>query len=233
MTKKTKKTPDLKLVAGKEPSLSAAGPTPPSPKPSEINPFDLASLVVQPAYKEPTGMVASATTLPVQDKAGPQTFYMTHPNPEYAQVLYVVKWHESGEYSQGDWYVVHPSVVAAMPDEPTFRKAKIYYCISQTGREFLVVVPMPRDKDKGAWITSKHTCFEVARSRFVKMNSNTNAGQWVYTYAQTDGPEPPPAWPDESYMSILKRGFTSPRQDRYIATLDHYVVRALRGIRPC
>jgi hypothetical protein len=233
MTKKTKKTPDLKLVDGHEPSLSAAGPTPPSPKPSEINPFDLAGLVVQPAYKEPTGMVASATTLPVQDKAGPQTFFMVHPDPAYAQVLHVVKWHENGESSQGDWYVVHPSVVAAMPDERTFRQAKIYYCISQTGREFLVVVPMPSDNDKSDWIASKHACMEAAQSRFVKMNSNTNAGQWVYTYAQTDGPEPPPAWPGESYMSILKRGFRSPRQDRYIATLDHYVVRALRGIRPC
>ena len=54
---------------------------------------------------------------------------------------------------------------------------------------------MPSDNDKSDWIASKHACMEAAQSRFVKMNSNTNAGQWVYTYAQTDGPEPPPAWP--------------------------------------
>jgi hypothetical protein len=227
---KNLKEPKLKLVDGKDPSLNASGPT---PKPADINPFNLADLVVQPAYKEATGMVASATTLPVQDKAGPQTFFMTHPDPAYAQILHVVKWHESGEASQGDWYVIHPSVVAAMPDEPTFRQAKIYYNISQTGREFLVVVPMPRDNDKGDWITSKHACFEAARSRFIKMNSNSNAQQWVFLYAQTDGPEPPPIWPTESYMSILMRGFKSPRQDRYINTTDHFVVKALKGIRPC
>ncbi len=229
MAKKVKTPPpDLKIV-GDDTDNTAASIT----NAAEINPFDLASLVVQPAYKELTGMVASATTLPVQDKAGPQTFFMTHPDPEYAQVLYVVKWHESGESSQGDWYVVHPSVVAAMPEEPTFRQAKIYYCISQTGREFLVVVPMPRANDKGDWISSKHACMEAARSRFVKMNSNSNAQQWTYSYAMTDGPEPPPAWSDESYMSILLRGFKSPRQDRYINTTDHFVVKALQGIRPC
>jgi hypothetical protein len=91
MSKKTADAqPDLKLVDGEEQRLSGADPTP-LQKPAEINPFDLASLVVQPAYKEPTGMVASATTLPVQDKAGPQTFFMAHPDPGYAQILHVVK----------------------------------------------------------------------------------------------------------------------------------------------
>jgi hypothetical protein len=226
-SKKSKVKPDLKVVGGK---AEAAAP---DPKPAEINPFDLESLVMVPAYKEPTGMVTSVATLPVQDKAGPQTFFMCHPDPQYSQILCVVKWHESDDPSKGDWYVVHPNVARAMPDEPTFRLAKIYFCISQTGKEFLVVVPMPRDNDKGDWISSKHACFEAARSRFIKMNSNTAAGQWVYQYAMTDGPEPPPAWPTESYISILKRGFKSPRQDRYIATMDHYVIKALQGIRPC
>ena len=33
--------------------------------------------------------------------------------------------------------IIHPSVAAAMPEEKTFRRAEVYYCISQTGREFL------------------------------------------------------------------------------------------------
>jgi hypothetical protein len=226
---KKQSAPDLKIV-----SDSKTGAAPPDPIPAaQINPFDLESLIMQRSYREPTGMVTSAATLPVQDRGGNQTFFMTHPDPAYAPVLCAVKWSESDEGSKGDWYVVHPSVARAMPDEPSLRLVKIYYCISQTGREFLAVVPMPRDNDKSEWIASKHACFEAARSRFIKMNSNTAAGQWVYQYAMTDGPEPPPNWSTESYNSILKRGFQSPRQSHYINSMDHYVIKALQGIRPC
>ena len=90
-----------------EPKLSGAGPTPPQPKAAEINPFELEGLVVRPQYKAATHMVASALTIPVQDKAGPATFFMCHPSPEYAQDLFVIKWSEDGEETRGEWYVVH------------------------------------------------------------------------------------------------------------------------------
>jgi len=178
-------------------------------------------------------MVTSAATIPVLEKPGPQTFFMTHPDPQYAQTFWGVKWHESEDPSRGEIYIMHPSVQAAMQEEKTFRRYKIYYCTSQTGREFLVAAAMPEAGDKSLWLPSKHEGLEAARSRFLKMFSNQPAGQWQYTYAETDGPETPPNWSQESYISILMRGFKTPRQDRYIATLDHLVVRALKGRRPC
>jgi hypothetical protein len=157
---------------------------------------------------------------------------MTHPNPEYAQELHVLKWSDEGEETRGDWYVVHPNVARTIEGDPMLKSARIYYCISQTGHEFLVVVPVG-DGGKSDVYASKHTVFETARSRFLKMYWVSGAKQWVFTYAETDGPETPPAWTDESYLSILKRGFKSPKQDRYINTTDHFVIKALRGIRTC
>jgi hypothetical protein len=223
-----KKPPDLKVVDDKKVEAAA-----PDPKPAEINPFRLEDLVVQPAYKAGVNMVTSAATIPVLEKPGPQTFFMTHPDPQYAQTLWGVKWHESEDPSRGEIYILHPSIQAAMQEEKTFRRYKVYYCQSQTGREFLVAAAMPEDGDKSLWLQSKHEGLEAARSRFLKMFSNQPAGQWQYSYAETDGPETPPNWSQESYQSILMRGFRTPRQDRYIATLDHYVVRALKGRRPC
>jgi hypothetical protein len=227
-SKKSKK-PEPKATKTAAPAPAPA----PVPKAGEINPFNLEELVVQPAYKLGVNMIVSAATLSVQEKPGPQTFFMTHPNPEYAQVIWGVKWHESEDPSRGEVYVMHPSVQAAMPEEKTFRRFKIYYCISQTGREFLVAAAMPEAGDKTLWLPSKHEALEAARSRFLKMYSNQPAGQWQYTYAESDGPETPPNWTQETYQSILMRGFKTPRQDRYIATLDHHVIRALKGRRPC
>jgi hypothetical protein len=227
--KKKKVLPNLKVIGGKAEDAAA----PPAPKPAEINPFRLADLVVQPSYKAGVNMVTSAATIPVQEKAGTQTFFMTHPDPQYAQELWGVKWHESEDPSRGEIYIMHPSVQAAMPEEKTFRRYKVYYCQSQTGKEFLVAAAMPEDGDKMLWLPSKHECLEAARSRFLRMFSDTSAGQWLYTYAEVDGPEPMPNWSQESYESILMRGFRTPRQDRYIATLDHFVPRALKGRRPC
>jgi hypothetical protein len=222
---KTKKTAN-------EPKPSGAGLTPPH-KPAEINPFELEGLVIRPTYKSPTHMVASSLAIPVRDKAGPATFFMVHPDPAYAQELYVIKWSEDGEETRGDWYVVHPNVAKIIEGDPALKAAKIYYCISQTGHEFLVVVPVG-DGGKGDTYASKHTVFEAARSRYLKMYWVSGAKQWQYVYAEEGdkGPDVPPAWPEESYQSILMRGFKSAKQDRYVNTNDHFVMKAMRGIRP-
>jgi hypothetical protein len=188
------------------PPKAAAAPSPPL-KPSEINPFDLAGLVVRPSYKTATGMITSAAAIPVKNKAGPATFFMTHPDPEYAQELYVLKWSENGDEKDSEWYVVHPNAARAIEDDPILKSAKIYYCISQTGQEFLV--PVPVSDSKGGDFSSKHAVFEEARGRFLKMFWAGTT--WVTKHAETDGPEPPPAWTEESYSSILKRGLPNGR----------------------
>jgi hypothetical protein len=221
-----------KVKAADEPKLSGAGPTPPQ-TPAEINPFELEGLVIKPAYKTPTHMGVSPLAISIKDKAGPATFFMVHPDPAYAQELFVIKWSEEGEETRGDWYVVHPNVAATIENDPALKKAKIYYCISQTGHEFLVVVPVA-DGSKGDVYASKHAVFEAARSRYLKMYWVSGNKQWAYTYAEEGdkGPDIPPAWTEETYLSILKRGFKSTKQDRYINTDGHFVMKAMRGIRP-
>jgi hypothetical protein len=213
--------------------LNAAGPTPPQ-KPGEINPFELSGLVIQPAYKSPTGMVKSTLAIPIKEKASPGTFFMTHPDPTYAPPLFALKWGD-GEDTSGDWYVVHPNVAKAIEGDPMLKAVRIYYCVSQTGHEFLVVVPIGDGGAKDGY-ASKHAVFEAALSRYVKMTWVRGAMQWQYTYAEKENdssPDVPPAWTNESYQEILKRGFHTMKQDRYIGTPDHYVLKALRGIRPC
>ena len=220
-------------AAADGPKLNAAGPTPPQ-TPAEINPFELEGLVIKPSYKNPTGMVASALAIPVKDKGGTATFFMVHPDPQYAQELFAIKWSEEGEDRGGDWYIVHPNVAALIETDPNLKRVKTYYCISQTGHEFLVVVPVG-DGAKGDVYATKHAVFEAARSRYLKMYWVSGAKQWGYTYAEEGdrGPDVPPAWTEEIYLSILKRGFKSAKQDRYINTPDHFVMKAIRGIRPC
>src|ERR1019366_5463462 len=103
-------------------------------------PFELEGLIIQPAYKATTGTVKSTLAIPVRDKAGSATFFMTHPDPTYAPPLFALKWSEEGEETRGDWYVVHPNAAKAIEDDQALKAVRIYYNISQTGHEFLVVV---------------------------------------------------------------------------------------------
>jgi hypothetical protein len=233
MAKNSKNVKATDAKTADEPRLSGAGPTPPQPTPAEINPFELEGLVIRPSYKQATHMVHSALSIPVKDKAGPATFFMTHPDPAYAQELLALKWAEDGEETRGEWYIIHPNVAKTIEDDPALKAVKVYYCVSQTGHEFLVVVPVG-DGGRNDVYASKHTVFEAARSRYLKMYWVSGSKQWAYTYAEEGdkGPDIPPNWTEEGYLSILKRGFKTAKQDRYINSNDHFVMKAMRGIRP-
>ena len=220
------------VKAANEPKLSGAGPTPPQ-TPSEINPFELEGLIIRPSYKAATHMVTSVLSIPVKDKAGPATFFMVHPDPAYSQELFALKWSEDGEETRGEWYIVHPNVANLIEDDPALKVVKVYYRVSQTGYEFLCVVPCG-DGGKNDAYAPKHAVFEEARSRYLKMFWVSGAKQWQWKYAEEGdkGPDVPPTWTDEGYLSVLKRGFKMAKQDRYINLADHFVMKAMRGIRP-
>jgi hypothetical protein len=63
----------------------------------------------------------------------------------------------------------------------------------------------------------------MARGAWVRVAANTSlAGYDVF---KATAPLPPPAWPELSFEELLRIAF----RDRYIDTMDHIVLRRLRG----
>jgi hypothetical protein len=59
--------------------------------------------------------------------------------------------------------------------------------------------------------------------RWVRAAANTSLGAYEIFEATADLPEP--VWPEESFKKVIEVAF----RDRYIRSLDHPVIRRLRG----
>ena len=63
---------------------------------------------------------------------------------------------------------------------------------------------------------------ELARTKWVRVQANMTLGAYEVTYAEH---LPDPEWPDVPFQELLRIAF----KDRYIDSLDHPVLRQLRG----
>jgi len=73
------------------------------------------------------------------------------------------------------------------------------------------------------WNLSALEAAQMAMKSWVRVAANMSLGAYEVSEAVADLPEP--TWPDLDFQQILQVAF----KDRFITTLDHPVVRRLRG----
>ena len=102
--------------------------------------------------------------------------------------------------------------------------AVLYLAISRQGNVFIWPCKLPGpDGRSNSWNDSAIRAANVAESKWVRVSSNRDAGiyECVAAAEQLSGPE----WPDLSFQDLFGICF----RGRCIDTLDHPVLRALRG----
>jgi hypothetical protein len=214
-----KKTPDLKIVGDD----TAAAPTEKAVQ-KLPDPYDLESLVAEPAYVSGAGVKAGASAIPVRDKPGDQCWFRVHPDPTFARVFHTITWVKDKEI-----YLAAPAIAKEYPAE--FKEQKLYVCMTMTGALFIWMVAMPTENSSGNWLSSKHEAAEFARKRSIRIRSDKETESWVYTYSENPIPEVDPVFPNESYISLINRAFM--KSGHFIDTPDHEVMRWLRGLPLC
>jgi len=182
-----------------------------------LDPFDLASLRLNPSFLETAGVKKLVTTVPAR-RPNPQDFVRVHPSPEYRADFALIDLKDERED-----YLVRPEIVPKLAGEVVFKT--IFTAINRQGVVFLWPVRLPAPDDrKNDWLRSAREGAELAMTNWVRLKANMSLGAYEITLAESVIAEP--VWPELTYQDLVRIAY----RDRMITAIDHPVVRRLRGL---
>ncbi len=145
-------------------------------------------------------------------------FVHVHPNPDFNGVFPL---YGDSEAKRFDPYLIAPELIDSLP--PQVKVNVKYYrlavAITDTGRLFLYHVAQTGSD----WHESGDGCILIAMVEWAKIVPDSSG----YRVERPEASLPDPVFPDWSFGEYLARAF----KDRYIGSLDHEIVKRLRGIR--
>jgi len=178
--------------------------------------FDLNSLRLTQNYSELVGVKKALLTVPVR-KPGRQDFIRVRPEQENCIETVILELKEERLS-----HLVAPELWLELPGEVVPKI--LFTAINRQGVLFLWPVRLPGpDGRQDHWSRSALDAAEMAKNKWVRVAANMNLGAYDVFFASSDLPEP--AWPDVSFGEILRIAF----RDQFIRSLDHPVIRRLRG----
>jgi hypothetical protein len=191
-------------------AIEATTPTDPAP-----DPFDLESLRLNASFIETAGVKKLLTTVPAR-RPSPQDFVRVHSSPDYRADFSMIDLKDDRED-----YLVRPEIRSDLAGEVVYKT--IFTAINRQGVVFLWPIRLPTPDDrKSEWLRSAREA-EMAMRRWIRLKANMSLGAYEIAVAESVMAEP--AWPELSYQELLRIAYC----DRMIATLDHAVIKRLRG----
>jgi hypothetical protein len=198
------------------PTLQTIDPNNPT-KPSESpDPFDLASLRLNPSFLETAGVKKLVTTVP-SHKPNPQDFVRVRPEPEFRENFAMIELKSDRED-----YLVRPELVPELTNEVSY--VTIFTTINRQGVISLWPVKLiTPDSKRNDWARSAREAAEIAMNKWIRLKTNLNLGAYEIHVAESEIADP--VWPGLSFTELLRIAY----RDRMITSLDHPVVKRLRG----
>jgi hypothetical protein len=179
-------------------------------------PFDPARLRLT---QEAASVKRLVTTIPVR-KPAKEWFVQAHPHEDYRLFTMILELKEDREI-----YLIAPSLRDALADEPCCDGRLLVTCINRQGTLFLWPIRLSgADGTTDEWSRSALEAVECAKSHWIRVVADMNLGAYDLRPAE-DTNLTLAQWPSLSLEEILQIAF----KDRYIDTLDHPVLRKLRG----
>ena len=184
-----------------------------SPK---VTDFDLSRLRLSQNFAEKVGVKKALLTIPVR-KPGRQDFIRVHPGEDMCIQTAVLELKDDRET-----YLVDPDLWPELPSE--LAPKALFTTINRQGVLTLWPVRLPgEDGRHDEWSRSALEAAEIAKTRWIRVVANMSLQ--AYEVYEAVGDFGDPDWPDVSFQRILEIAF----KDRFIRTLDHPVIRRLRG----
>jgi hypothetical protein len=141
-----------------------------------------------------------------------------HPNPEYQIAAAILELKETHEL-----LLAGPDVLNELARE--LRPTLLVTAITRQRNVFLWPIALPDSAGRhNSWNSSLMEAADQAKTVWVRVASNMAAGAYdiFVTTANLEEPE----WPTESFEALIRIAF----KDRYLDSLDHPIVRRLRGL---
>ena len=180
------------------------------------DPFDIASLRLNPSFLETAGVKKLLTTVPAR-RPNPQDFVRVHPDPAYRENFAMIELKDDRED-----FLVRPEILPELTGEVVYKT--LFTAINRQGIVFLWPVKLPAPDDrKTEWPRSAREAAELAMTRWIRMKANMSLGAYEITLAESVIAEP--VWPDLSFQELVRIAY----RDRMITAIDHAVIKRLRG----
>ena len=180
--------------------------------------FDLERLRLSQDFQNRVGVKKAILTVPVR-KPDRQWFIRVHPDPAWHLETAVLELKEERET-----YLVDPDVHAELPGELVPKV--LVTAVNRQGVVFIWPLRIPDEDGRGnAWHRSALEAADLAKTMWVRIAANMSLGAYDVFEATADLPDPD--WPETGFSSLVDIAF----KERYIRSLDHPVIRRLRGVR--
>ncbi len=182
------------------------------------DPFaDLSSLRLSQSFEETVGVKKLLTTIPVR-KPNQQDFIRVNPDPAFRERFPAIEVKDDREL-----FLVSANVAPELAGECI--AATLYTAISRQGVVFFWPVRLPSaDGRWNEWHRSAAEAAELAMRGWIRMRANASLG--AYEIFSAEGVMQEPVWPNLPFNELLRVAF----RDRIIDSLDHPVVKRLRGL---
>jgi hypothetical protein len=186
--------------------------------PAPTDPFnDLSNFRLSQDFVETAGVKKLLTTVPVR-KPNPQDFVRVHPDSNYRMEFAVIELKDDREI-----YLLLLPIAKQLPGE--FTMVTLYTTINRQGVVHLWPVRLPASDGRIIeWHRSAAEAAELAMTHWVRVKANMSLG--AYEIFEAASTIPDPTWPELSFQELLRIAF----RDRFVGSLDHPVVRRLRGL---
>jgi hypothetical protein len=195
---------------------NGAGQPDPKPTSEAPDPFDPAALRLDPSFESP-GVKKLLMTVPVK-KPSSQHFVRVHSDLEFRGNFAVIDLKDDREV-----YLLTPAAAAQLPGE--YKQCMLFTSITRQGTIFLWPVTLPGSDGKtNEWHRSAAEAAALAQERWIRVKANMNLG--AYEIYAAEAPLPDPEWPDYTFRELLRTAF----KDRFVDSLDHPVIKKLRGL---
>jgi hypothetical protein len=182
------------------------------------DPFDPASLRLSQDLGACVGVKKALLAVPVR-KPDKSWFVRVHPDEAYRLQTAVVELKEDRET-----YLVAPALWPELAAESTFSPRALFTTMNRQGVLFLWPIRLPGSDGKvDEWSRTALEAADMAAKGWVRVTANMPLG--AYDVFQATGNLPDPEWPDLTFRELLRVAF----KDRLIDSLDHPVLRRLRG----
>jgi hypothetical protein len=182
------------------------------------NPFDPAALRLSQDFAAGLGVKKALLTVPAR-KPERTWFVRVHPSEDYRLQTAALELKDEREL-----YLVAPALWPELSTEVALSPRALFTAINRQGNLFLWTLRLPGADGKfDDWGRSALEAAQMAQEHWVRVTSNTNLG--AYEVYQATGDLPEPVWPEEPFGKLLEVAF----KGRYIDSLDHPVLRRLRG----
>ena len=180
--------------------------------------FNVGDFRLNESFADHAGGQKLLTTIPVR-KPSRESWFRTHPDEQCRLPTPVIELKE-----QGETYLVARPLWPDLMGEATFVAKLLVPTLTRQNDLLLWPIRLPgSDGTLDDWNASAMEASDIARKKWVRLCAKRSLG----AYEVIVGPDPQqePIWPPHSLEEIIRIAF----KGRIIETLDHPVIRQLRG----